>query len=328
MTMAAVPGRPRALILLNPHAGGGRAARLYTPLARALAAMPCDAGQQMPHFTLTDSEATALACIEALPPASRVVVVGGDGTLNRLLPALLRGGHTLGLVPAGSGNDTARALGVRGMACEAALHLALSGDATTMDVGEAAFPLPQGPQTVPFLSSLTAGFDSAVGLRAIHGPRWLRGLPRYLLATVGELAALRNWPLQVTLDGKFLHNGPALFASTLNTPTFASGMPAVPHARINDGLLDLILAGPFGRAGTLGMLPLLLAGRHLGHAKVRTQAFREMVISSTQPVPLAADGEYLGEARRIAVRVRPGALRVVGAPTALCYPPCMRTTSA
>ena len=67
---------------------------------------------------------------------------------------------------------------------------------------------------MPFLSSLTAGFDSAVGLRAINGPRWLRGLPRYLLATFGELAALRNWPLQVTTDGELIHNGPALFASS------------------------------------------------------------------------------------------------------------------
>ena len=327
MTTATAPGNPNTLILLNPHAGGGRAGRLYAPLAKALADIPRGDGVAAPHFTLTDSEATALACIDALPAASRVVVVGGDGTLNRLLPALLRGGHTLGLVPAGSGNDTARALGLRGMACDAALRLALSGDATPIDAGEAVFELPQGRQIVPFLSSLTAGFDSAVGLRAINGPRWLRGLPRYLLATFGELAALRNWPLQVMTDGELIHNGPALFASSLNTPTFAGGMPAVPHARNDDGVLNLLLAGPFGRPGTLLMLPLLLAGRHLGHPKVRTRAFREMVIGSPEPVPLAADGEYLGEARHITVNVRPGALRVVPDPAALCSPQCTRTTS-
>jgi diacylglycerol kinase family enzyme len=327
MTTMADSGSPRNLILLNPHAGGGRAGRLYAPLAKALANIPRGDGVAVPHFTLTDSEATALACIDALPRNSRVVVVGGDGTLNRLMPALLRGGHTLGLVPAGSGNDTARALGLRGMPYEAALRLALGAEATPIDVGEARFELPQGPQVVPFLSSLTAGFDSAVGLRAIKGPRWLRGLPRYLLATFGELAALRNWPLQVTTDGELIHNGPALFASSLNTPTFAGGMPAVPHARNDDSGLDLLLAGPFGLAGTLCMLPLLLAGRHLGRAKVHTRAFHEMVISSTQPVPLAADGEYLGEARQVTVKVLPGALRVVRAAAALCSPPCTRTIS-
>jgi diacylglycerol kinase (ATP) len=138
---------------------------------------------------------------------------------------------------------------------------------------------------------------------------------------------LRNWPLQVTTDGELIHNGPALFASSLNTPTFAGGMPAVPHARNDDGRLDLLLAGPFGLAGTLLMLPLLLAGRHLGRAKVHTRAFHEMVISSTQPVPLAADGEYLGEARQITVKVLPDALRVVRAAAALCSPPCTRTIS-
>jgi diacylglycerol kinase (ATP) len=313
-TMTRLRDVPRTLILLNPHAGGGRAGRLYAPLARALAGIHRGDGVAVPQFTLTDSAATALACIDALPRASRVVVVGGDGTLNRLLPALLRGGHTLGLVPAGSGNDTARALGLRGLACDAALRLALGGDASLIDIGEATFDMPPGRQTVPFLSSLTAGFDSAVGLRAINGPRWLRGLPRYLLATFGELAALRNWPLQVSTDGQLIHDGPALFASTLNTPSFAGGMPAVPHARNDDGVLNLLLAGAFGRAGTLWVLPLLLAGRHLGHPKVRTRPFREMVIACSEPVPLAADGEYLGESRRITVRVLPGALRVVHGP--------------
>ncbi len=180
---------------------------------------------------------------------------------------------------------------------------------------------------MPFLSSLTAGFDSAVGLRAINGPRWLRGLPRYLLATFAELAALRNWSLQVTADGELIHDGPALFASTLNTPTFAGGMPAVPQARNDDGALDLLLAGAFGRAGTLRVLPLLLAGRHLGQPNVRTRAFRRMVISSPELVPLAADGEYLGEAKKITVNVRPGALRVVHNPATLCSAPCTRTTS-
>ncbi|MGA8393162.1 MAG: diacylglycerol kinase family protein, partial [Burkholderiaceae bacterium] len=94
MTTTADPGNPRALILLNPHAGGGRAGRLYAPLAKALADAPRGHGVAVPHFTLTDSEATAVACIDALPRNNRVVVVGGDGTLNRLLPAVLRGGHT------------------------------------------------------------------------------------------------------------------------------------------------------------------------------------------------------------------------------------------
>jgi diacylglycerol kinase family enzyme len=123
----------------------------------------------------------SLALLESLPEGSRVVVVGGDGTLNRWLPTLLARRLTVGLVPMGSGNDTARALGVFGLPWTQALPLALEGPAQSIDTGLVSWTELQGMRhTTPFLSSMTAGFDSAVGLRALNGPPWLRGLPRYL----------------------------------------------------------------------------------------------------------------------------------------------------
>ena len=297
------------LALLNPHAGGGRAARLQSPIENWLAQHA--SGVELATPT---SVQQARERLQLLPRSSRVVVVGGDGTLNQLLPALLAGEHTLGLVPCGSGNDTARALGLHCAPWAAALAHALHGPAHRMDVGQAVFHNGGAKLTVPFLSSFTTGFDSAVGLRALNGPRWLRGLPRYLLATLRELAALRTWELQVQLDGVPVHDGTALFASTLNTRSFGSGMPAVPHARIDDGCLNLLLAGRFGRFATLLMLPRLLAGWHLGHPRVYTQAFSRMTLHSSTPVPLAADGEYLGTTRQLELRVLAGALSVVRGP--------------
>lgn len=306
----------RICVLLNPLAGGGRARALQGRLAAGIrAATPLAPA----WLEVADSVAAARACVQALPAGSRVVVVGGDGSLHPLLPAILQGGHALALVPAGSGNDTARALGWAGVPPEEALRQALQGETTAIDLGEARF-LPEGaspgtPETVvPFISSLTAGFDSAVGLRAIHGPRWLRGLPRYLLATLRELAALRNWPVTVTVDGQAAGDGPLLFASSLNTATYAGGMPCVPHAAIADGRLDLLLAGPFGRVGVALMLPRLLMGRHLGHPRVRCVAFRQAVFRAAQPVPLAAEGEPLGTTRAWQVTLLPAALPVVRAP--------------
>lgn len=297
------------LVLLNPNAGGGRARRLQPLLRQWLA-------QHSPNVELATPGNVALArhLLLQLPPVSRVVVVGGDGTLNQLLPALLQGGHTLGLVPCGSGNDTARALGLYHTPWAAALAHGLQGAAQPMDVGQAIFQTDVGAHTVPFFSSFTVGFDSSVGLRALHGPRWLRGLPRYLLATLREMAALRTWELQVALDGTPLHNGVALFASTLNTPSFGSGMPAVPHARIDDARLDLLLAGRFDRWRTLLMLPRLLAGWHLSHPRVRTQSFSNLQLHSSTLVPLAADGEYLGQSRQLSIEVLPAALAVVRGP--------------
>jgi diacylglycerol kinase family enzyme len=220
-------------------------------------------------------------------------------------------------VPFGSGNDTARALGLYGLTWQQALHHALSGTASYVDLGLAEFELDDAVESkkssVPFISSFTTGFDSSVGLRALNGPKWLRGLPRYLLATMRELANLRTWQVQVSVDAKLVHSGDALFASTLNTRTFGAGMPAVPHARMGDGKLDLLLAGQFNVVETLLMLPRLLIGKHLSHSKVRTQVFQTMTIASKTPIPLAADGEYLGSATQIKVSVLPSCLAVVAA---------------
>lgn len=291
-------------VLLNPHAQGGRAARLL-PAIRA--ALPADVTLHAP----ADLSAS-LALLYRLPEGSRVVAVGGDGTLHRWLPALLARDHELGVVPLGSGNDVARAMGLHRRDALSVLAHALNGPPSFMDVGQVSWNDANGMlRETLFLSSLTAGFDAAVVRRALDGPRALRGLPRYLWATVGELARLQTWALDVTADGRSLHNGPALFASSLNTPTFGSGMPATPAARTHDGLLNLLLAGPFERLGALAMLPRLLTGTHLSHSRIRTQAFQSLTVLSSSALPLAADGEWLGLARVLRVGVKPAALRVV-----------------
>ena len=296
-----------ALVLLNPHAQGGRAARRIPALRAWLAAHAPDAQLAAPE-ALQDS----VALLQSRPEGTRVVVVGGDGTLNRWLPALLARRLSVGLVPMGSGNDSARALGVYGLPWAQALTLALQGPAQAIDTGLAQWCDLQGhTHDTPFVSSLTAGFDSAVGLRALNGPSGLRGLPRYLWATLHELIHLRHWNLTLHRDGQLKHQGLSLFASSLNTPTFGSGMPAVPHAQLADGQLDALLAGPFGRLGTLLMLPRLLIGRHLGHPQIACWPYRQLDIACAQGVPVAADGEYLGQARQVRIHCQANSLPMV-----------------
>ena len=112
-------------------------------------------------------------------------------------------------------------------------------------------------------------------------------------------------------DGEICHEGRALFASTCNTPSFGSGMPAVPHARIDDGRLDLLIAGGFDRLGVLRMLPRLLAGTHLDCPGVFTRGLATLRIESAMPIPIAADGEPLGTVLALEMRVRPASLPVV-----------------
>ena len=321
----------RTLLVLNPHAAGGKAAALAKPLKTWLA-------KNQPDWQLAIAHNVAIGrrLIDAMPQGSRIVLVGGDGTFNQMLPSLLAGQHSAALVPYGSGNDLARALGLRGLSWRKALALAGSQTPQRMDIGLAEFEvLPESNEnqeddhlesqkadqeegqnedrlySVPFASSFTTGFDSSVGLRALNGPKWLRGLPRYLLATVRELLHFRKWGLVVLADGKPIYTTEALFASTLNTPTFGAGMPAVPHASIYDGQLNLLLAKNVSVWQTILLLPDLLFGKHLNHPKVHTQPFQTLQIKSDTPIPLAADGEYLGTSQNIHIRILKGQLPIV-----------------
>ena len=294
-----------AFVLLNPHADAGRAARLAEPIRQWLAANA--AGTALVE---SDSIGRSRAMLQCLPEGTRVILVGGDGTLHHMLPVLLAQGFSLGLVPLGAGNDTARALGLCDLPWEQALSLALDGPVSAMDTGE----LVSERRRVPFASSLAFGFDAAVGQRAQEAPLWLTGQPRYLWATLAELLRLRNWPMRVTVDGELRHQGRALLASTLNTSTYGNGMRAMPRASVVDGRLNLLVAGRFGRIATLLMLPRLLRGKHLGHARVGAVPFRRAHIETREDVPITADGEPLSAERDFEVKVRRGALKVVRAP--------------
>ena len=295
-----------ALILINPHAAGGRARQLVSPVQAWCRARP--AHNKQPQIAVPESIDKALELLAQLPPQTRVVIVGGDGTLNQMLPGLLRGAHSVGLVPYGSGNDCARAWGLHPMSWQQALAYALEGQLSAIDMGRVV--LDQNASFY-FHSSLAVGFDASVGNRALAGPQFLRGLPRYLLATLRELVHLKNWPLKIEIHGEPAFEGQCLLASSLNTSTYGGGMPAVPHAKIDDDQLNLLIGGTFNRLQTLLMLPRLLIGKHLGHTRIQCHAFSNATLHCAELVPVAADGETLGFAHRIDVECLPKSLQVV-----------------
>ena len=307
-----VPDGAQTLIVVNPKGGGGRAARRIRPIHEWLQT-------HAPHAVLYVGEkiAETRRIIGQLPSGSRVVVVGGDGTVFHCLPALLDRGHTLGVVALGSGNDLGRALGVHRLPWRAALLHAVNGSPLAMDLGQCK----TSRGAWPFVSSLAAGFDAAVGHRAQTVGAWLPGLPRYLWATLQQLISLKTHRLRVCADGLAWYEGSCLFVSALNTPTYGAGMPAVPHAQIGDGRLDVVVAGDLNRRTTLGLLPRLLMGRHLSHSQVHTRPIRQVIIQSDSPVTMAADGEPLPDSSQWSIEVLPAALKVVSfAPNAATMP--------
>lgn len=300
----------QTLVLLNATAGGGRAARIRQAIASHLEALP-----ETPMLFVSEDVSGACRRVEALPSGSRVIVCGGDGSISRLLTPLVAGGHTLGIVPVGSGNDAARALGIAGMDWRSALNHALTAQPEPADLGEIGWTDAAGTERRSlFISSACAGFDATVVDLARSLPAVIVGMPRYSLATLMALGDLQNHDISVLTDGRALRAGPVLLASALNTPTYGGGMPIAPTAAIDDGAIDLMMAEGMGLWRALGLLVRMLGGRHLGQAGVIHRRFRQLTMKADVPVPLAADGEYLGLAREISVQLRTVALPVLRAP--------------
>ncbi len=311
------------LVLLNPHAQGGRALSHRAELAKWLA----DHAPAIP-LQVPDTADDARALLMQQLRGSRVVFVGGDGTLQQCLPAVMAQELEVGVVPLGSGNDLARALGVHSLTPIKALAQAISAPAEPMDVGSVRWEPPAlGGQLLQsqvrerlFLSSLAGGFDAQVALLALRAPLWLIGRARYAWAIAATLLRLNHWPVQVFVDQQRLYHGPALLCSAFNTATYGSGIPASPDNQVDDGQLHMLMVEGLGRWRTLRLLPKLFKGKHLGWPGVRHQQTQVLWVHSQVPVPLAADGEYLGLAQQYRVQLLPGALRVVRGPVSSVAP--------
>lgn len=292
----------QAIILLNPLAGEGRARALRQPMQRWLEhfapAVPLLAPENIDE---------ALAMLTITATRTRVVLVGGDGTVNAMLPAFLRRGHRLGLIPAGRGNDLARALGLLDLKWQQALRYALFAPTAGMDIGQLEF---EGGARL-FASSLALGYDAVVDQHARNAPRWL-GNGRACAAWAGLRAMLSQHPndLRVWINGKQEHDGPVLLASLLNTPSYHSGVPAAPQALVDDSQLDALLVTRPDRIGLLRLLPRLWTGHHIGRPGVRLLPCRKMLVASSEPVPIAVDGEPLPPTIRFSVHVLSKAVHV------------------
>jgi diacylglycerol kinase (ATP) len=235
-----------------------------------------------------------------------VVVLGGDGAAHAAVQACAETETALAIVPAGTGNDLARALGLPKDPIEAAAVVAqgLRDNARKrLDLGKV-----EGGGW--FATVLCAGFDSAVNER-VNQMSWPRGPRRYDIAIVAELAALKQARLVVRTESETLE----LAANSVaigNTPFYGGGIPVCPKADPADGTLDITIVGKASRRDLLRILPSLRTGAHTEHPAVRTLRAKS--------VSLAADGGWIGYAdgERIGplpldIRCVPGAISVIAA---------------
>lgn len=244
---------------------------------------------------------------------SAVVVAGGDGTVSLAVQALAGTGIPLGIVPSGTGNDFAAALGLKGLDVVAAAELVLAGHTRAIDV--ARITRADG-STTSFASVLASGFDSKVNDRA-NGMRWPRGGSRYTIAILIEFLRLRGIPFEVELtlaDGtRERLDGDLIMATVGNTSMYGGGIPICPDADPGDGLLDVTLVRPAGRLRLARLVTRAYKGTHTTFAEVITRRVTAVRLASPG-VTAYADGDPVG-ALPLSIDVLPGAIAVFAPPT-------------
>lgn len=288
---------PRLRFILNPHSGRNRRrpwlADRIGAWARARGLDADVVATERPHH------ATELAAAAIAEGCSRIVAVGGDGTMNEVASAVAGSAAELALVPCGSGNGLGRHLGIPGR-LERALATAVDGRVRTIDTGLA--------NDHPFFNAMGLGFDAEISRRFNRLAR--RGLVNYLRTGLAAFFSYR--PERYTLG----RNGDteeldAFVVCVANSDQYGNDARIAPGARVDDGQLDLVAVRPAGPIAATALALRLFAGSFDRSSKVVRRTGPEFVVRRGAPGAIHVDGETRETGAEVVVRVRPGSLRIV-----------------
>ncbi|GII78128.1 diacylglycerol kinase [Sphaerisporangium rufum] len=284
------------VVLVNPAARGGRTLRLLDPVVRRLRS-----GDRPVTVLVGTSAQDALehACTAVAEGPEALVAFGGDGLVHLAVQAVAGTDVPLGIIPAGTGNDIADALGIPKRDPLAAAGIVAAGRTRTVDAGRIG-------EHEWFAGVVACGFDSKVNERANRLTR-PPGMAKYLVAMVQELRSFTPIPFRLTIDGETVEQE-AMMVAVGNTRSYGAGMRVLPQARPDDGLLDVLVVGPLATGAFLRTFPQVYRGAHLDHPAITVRRAREVTLDAPG-VTAYADGEPIAPLP-LTCAVRPGALRV------------------
>ena len=245
--------------------------------------------------------------------ADAILIFGGDGTIHRYLPELIRLQLPVLVVPCGSGNDFARALGLRNKrASLAAWKKYVAGDNNfrRIDIGvivsqrlrptqsEAltgtaeVMLLPQCDEHY-FCCVGGVGLDAEVARRANNLPAWLRAHGGYAMSLLPTLLQFTPVAMRISFGDDSAEFKPAMLAAFANAPTYGGGMKIAPKARLDDGMLDVCIVREISSLKLLRLFPTIYFGKHLQVREVDYQQTPSVKIETEHAFDVYADGEYV-----------------------------------
>jgi len=311
--------------VVNPVSGNGKGIRTWKKIERMLQK---EKSPYLLRITEKPGDASVFAREMALRgDCTAVVAVGGDGTVSETAAGLLEADATapLGHIPAGSGNDFSRALGIPAGESDA-LSFALSGAGAAAGglrrIDLFAYRRGAGPEEAAdaagvAICSLGAGFDGKVAQETNRSAykRWLNrfrlGSLAYPLSVLIALATYKPCRVRVTVDGQPHDYDDVWLVAVANVSTYGGGMRICPGARPDDGLADVCVVHRLGRLQFLRFFPRVYSGSHIDLPYVSLHRGQRVEIRADRPLSVHADGEYAGETP-LEIRVAAGALPVLG----------------
>lgn len=233
-----------------------------------------------------------------------IVAVGGDGTINDIIPGMLFSQKPLGIIPGGSGNDFIKSLNIPNN-IQSAVEILLRGNTRVIDAGRI--------NNVYFANGVGIGFDAAVNRASYEINHSKKGLHLYICALLKTLGKYEPVPMRISLNGETIEQ-PTFLLSIGNGTTCGGGFKLTPHAKIDDGLLDVTIVKPLSVPTLLWYLPKVFNGT-IGEVKNCAMLTRtaKLSVRSDLPVPVHVDGErFDGDGKSLEIEVIPRALTVIG----------------
>lgn len=282
-------------LLTNPTSGKGKGAKARAAVRDRLAS----SGASVQDLQGREAdEALELAKQAVAGGIEALVVIGGDGMVHLGVNAVAGTETTLGIIPAGTGNDVARYFDLPRDDALAAADRVIAGRTRTSDLARSGAKY--------FTTVLCAGFDAIVNERA-NEMTWPKGQMRYNLATLAELRTFKPLEYTLDLDGA-TRRVEAMMVSVGNGPSFGGGLRITEGASLDDGLLDVVVIKPMSRLELVKTYPKLFKGTHTTHPQFERHLVRQVTVACPG-ITSYADGERFGPLP-LTVECVPGSLRV------------------
>jgi YegS/Rv2252/BmrU family lipid kinase len=285
----------RFALLVNPASAGGRALKALPTVHATLDRL----GATHRTVTTRSIDHAYAEAGRAVAEGETVAALGGDGLLRPLAGALKGTDAALALIPCGRGNDLARVLGVPTDPAEAA-RVAVEGEERLLDVANV--------DGTPFMGIASFGFDSDAN-RIANEAKLVKGNAVYLYAALRALAAWKPATFTVNVDGE-RHTMTGLSVLVGNSKAYGGGMLMFPQAELDDGKLDVMLAGRISKLRYLAEMPKVFKGTHVDSDHVEFLRGEEIEVSADRPFVVYADGDPIG-ATPAMIRVERRCLRII-----------------